>query len=568
MNYELNPRVANLRKHDPNDDDRPQIPVTANKIFPKQDIGVRFKDINNMIFVSAIAVDSIFKDTDIELGDRVVGVTGMNFMSYGNSHYAMQLISKAQKEVTLVVEKEYDVFRMDKDVDPAHNTAWADVSGHEDKKNYPMSPGKYIADNEYSENTDSEDDNLSKILARGGHSTPTSNKKPSTSNIKKGRNIKTGSSHKSPKADTKPKSFKKSPGSSIHSSSAHSKARSISIHDTDDSSIGDFAEEESKLKVAVNHLLSPNSRSLSKLNQSASSSKSVAFDFDNFDGDYLKVTVRKDSEALPGISIQKTEGKFILTAVPAHEKRIFVGMQVLAINGVVNIHTVAKAEDLINRAKGETKLILDMSSPWEPNIACPCCQRPITLDGEHINGVMNRRPTRGRADEASISGSVEISVAESEITARVANKAPPGLRVARIPERPAKYQLDDFDSDSDEEEVRNRQPKRGSVNRYQPNDKFMIRVSKAGKGKQPGIELFDHKGTIYVSRLEESGLFYSTPIMVGDKVLSVNGRKVSLLKTAANAANIIEERDSVSLFVLRSDPNDRDFKEAVALFPP
>lgn len=563
LKYDINPTLDNIKKHDPNDD-KLQIPVSANKLFASQDIGVKFKDIDKMIFVSAIAVDSIFQDTDLELGDRIVGVGKMDFMSYGNSKYAMQLIAKAPKEVSLVIEKEHTNFDKTKDMDSTHGTAWVGSSSHGEKKVFPQSTGKKPS----TDNTDSDDDNLLKLLERAGHlGTP---QKKRSSSGKKVRKMKSGSTTKSPSSSkTKPPTRKpsKSPGNSS------TKKTIIPQHDdSDNSSLGDFAQEEGKVQLGevAAFPLSPNKQSISKLNQSSNLGRSVSFDFDNFDGDFLRVTVAKESEAQPGLLLEKTEGKFLLTEVPQHEKRIFPGMQVLAINGVVNLHTTTKAEDLINRTKGKIELILDFSTPFKADAKCPCCSRQMTPDGKHANGSSSRRVIRRKVEEPQPTGGADImSVAASEITTKVKNKAPPGMkRVPKVPERVPKYQFDEFDSDSEDEGHRKSPgPRRAATSRYQANDKFMVRVSKTGKGDKPlGIGLFDHKSVIYVSRIDDGGLFYATPIMPGDKVLSVNGRKLSALKNAANALTMLEDKESVNIFVLRPDPNDKDSNEALSLF--
>jgi hypothetical protein len=558
--YNINPTLESIKKHDPNDD-KPQIPVSANKIFTSQDIGIRFKNIDKMIFVTAIAKDSIFQDTEIEPGDRVVGVCGCDFMSYGDSTYAMQLIAKAPKEVSIVVEKEHTNFDKSKDVDSAHNTAWVGTSSHGEKKMFPQSPGKKPA----ADNVDPDDDNLLKLLERSGHlGTPQKRKSASS---KKLRKMRVGSVSKSPKV-VKRKSTK-SPGNA----STKKPTNSEDDNESDNSSIGDFAEDErkSELREETAPPKSPNKLSISKLNQSSNLGRSVSFDYEDFDGDFLKVTVQKESEAQPGLLLEKTEGKFLLTAVPQNEKRIFAGMQVLAINGVVNLHTITKAEDLINRSKGRVELIIDFTSPVKPESKCPCCSRQMTPEGKHANGSASRRVIRRKVEEPpAIGGAEMMSVAASEITTKAKNKAPPGMkRVQKIPERPPKYQFDEFDSDSEDENDRKSSgPRRASTSRYQANDKFMVRVSKTGKrNKAIGLGLVDHKGGIYVSRVDNDGLFGPTPILPGDKVLSVNGRKISALKKATNALAMIEDKESASIFTLRPDPDDREYKEVLSLFP-
>ena len=565
LKYDINPRLHNINiiKQDISDD-KPQIPIVANKLFAGQDIGLRFKDLDNRIFVSAVAVDSIFKGTDLELGDRVVGVCGMDFMSYGDSAYALQVAAKSTNEVSLVLEKDHTAFDKKRDTDPAHNTSWEGTS-REDKEAPSTTSGRI--------SITGDGDNLLKILELSGHLSTSSGSprgsKPSAG--RKGRKSKAGPPRKntSVKGKNLPKKTKESP----IKATPEAPVASPDNNDSEESSMGDFAEAEKKAEKKATMMVqkgvpkSPSVHSLSRLNQSSNLARSVTFDFDSFVGDYLRVTVRKESEERSGISLEKSEGKFLLTAVPQHEKRIYPGMQVLAINGIVNLHTAVKAEDLISRSKGEVQLIIDFSSPLKANGNCPCCSQQKAPQAK-VNG---RRIVRRTVDDIKKGGGREaMSVAASENTTRVNNRAPPGKKAPKKNDPPPKYQFDEFDSDSEDEGQRNDLPsptRRTSTSRYQANDKFMVRVSKTGKSDKPiGIRLFDHKGSIYVRCIDKGGLFYSTPISQGDKVLSVNGRKISSLKSAANVMSMIEDKDSVSIFVLRPDPNGVDVKEAISFF--
>jgi hypothetical protein len=57
-----------------------QYNITATKIFVNQAVGLTFLREDNMLFVSNIALDSIFRDTELEVGDRVCLINKMNFM--------------------------------------------------------------------------------------------------------------------------------------------------------------------------------------------------------------------------------------------------------------------------------------------------------------------------------------------------------------------------------------------------------------------------------------------------------------------------------------------------------
>jgi hypothetical protein len=345
-------------------------------------------------------------------------------------------------------------------------------------------------------------------------------------------------------------------------------ASKVDTSDSEESSIGGDLEGKGKLTPPLSLSASANILSMSRKSHSQNASWSDSLQFEDFGGDYIRVTVKKNSEDDPGIAVEKTAGKFILTALPEHEKRVCLGSQVLAINGTTNINTMIKAEDLMKRKSGEVVLIINL--PTEQSLSCPCCGDSMTATGEHSNGSTKRRGKgNGFSTSGSMAPSVALSVTGSVKTAKSSNKAPRGQRVRSIPESRSKYKYDEYDSDSDgsDEEKVVKKPPRPSIASYEPNDRFMIRVSKIDRSQDPGIRLIDYKTSIYVSSLSEDGPFYTTPILVGDKILSVNGRKGSLLKNSANAMGIIEEKDAISLFVLRPDPNNKEYQEAAAQFP-
>eukprot|EP00934_Nitzschia_sp_Nitz4_P006090 Nitzschia sp. Nitz4//scaffold75_size92586//24921//30479//NITZ4_004847-RA/size92586-augustus-gene-0.88-mRNA-1//-1//CDS//3329557681//6080//frame0 len=554
LNYELNPRLDKLRLAQDANDEKPQYIIRARKLYPKQGVGLRFKDIGTMTFVSAIASDSIFKDSELELGDRVVGVGKMNCQDYAKGEQVLALLGKSTNAVSIVVEKGYPEFNKKRDADSAHNTPWVDTSEHDDTKRFPSSPGRLNTSEDAAKPAQADivtdGDALARILARGGLS---STKPKRTSSLKK-KEFESTSLHGRPTA--KP-AAKRPSKSSQTSRSAHSKLLMSPGNDASDSSLGEFGEEFGKSPGLAIGEKSPNARSLSKLNQSAAF-VGITFDFDNFEGDYMKVTVQKNSEAMPGISVQKTEGKFLLTEVPQHERRISPGMRVLAINGIASIHTVTKAEELINQEKGEVKLVIDLSPESQSDHkSCQWCKRAFGGTSPSKNGYGNRR---SRVDAQSISGSVESSVAASEKTARVANTAPRAVDLPK-PAQPKPlftYEEDEWESDSDDDDDISRNQNRNPEVKEMEKRTLVINASKKGKGKEFGISLFDHGGKIYVSRVDKHGIFYGQKVLVGDEVIVVNNKKVGIdVKSAAAALHLIEESEKSHLKVVRSDANSK-----------
>jgi PDZ domain-containing secreted protein len=116
--------------------------IRAQKLLPKQGAGVLFKKLGDMLFVSGIALDSVFRDTVLALGDRVVSVNDVNFMSYADGPYATTLLKRGNDEVSLVVEKGWKEFNKEKDVDEHHDKPSRDslvVNGDDSKDKAIMS---------------------------------------------------------------------------------------------------------------------------------------------------------------------------------------------------------------------------------------------------------------------------------------------------------------------------------------------------------------------------------------------------------------------------------------------
>ena len=86
----------------------------------------------------------------------------------------------------------------------------------------------------------------------------------------------------------------------------------------------------------------------------------------------------------------------------------------------------------------------------------------------------------------------------------------------------------------------------------------MVTVTKAGEGA--GIELVQYENEIYISAVN-NGPFYETSVDKGDRILSINGKKVKDIKTVAFARELMDNKDKITLFVMRPDPvKDRGYK--------
>ena len=71
-----------------------------------------------------------------------------------------------------------------------------------------------------------------------------------------------------------------------------------------------------------------------------------------------------------------------------------------------------------------------------------------------------------------------------------------------------------------------------------------------------GISIVQHKRALYVTDVEQ-GPFYNTALDKGDKILSLNGKKIPKhITTVTEAEELMEGKTQLTFFVLRPDPND------------
>ena len=121
---------------------------------------------------------------------------------------------------------------------------------------------------------------------------------------------------------------------------------------------GDDADDVSL--EANEDLLRPRSSFNNSFARMSQGSFSNGLRFQEHKGDYVCVTIKKKSEIDPGIKFKKREGKIILSKVPEQDKkRIPVGTQLFAINGISDINTTTRAREIINKTMKEVVLFIN-----------------------------------------------------------------------------------------------------------------------------------------------------------------------------------------------------------------
>lgn len=119
--------------------------------------------------------------------------------------------------------------------------------------------------------------------------------------------------------------------------------------------------------------------------------------------------------------------------------------------------------------------------------------------------------------------------------------------------------------DDDEEENWDRP----YVSKYSPNERFMITIAKKDVDDDDlGLELVEFKSgkgkfgrnDIFVKAVDR-GPFYDTALDRGDKVLSINGKKVpDKIKSVGDAMKTINAKSKISVFAVRTEKSDKGYK--------
>jgi C-terminal processing protease CtpA/Prc len=88
---------------------------------------------------------------------------------------------------------------------------------------------------------------------------------------------------------------------------------------------------------------------------------------------------------------------------------------------------------------------------------------------------------------------------------------------------------------------------------YNPMDRWMLSVKKQAD-EAVGISIVQHKKELFVAEVE-AGPFHKTALDKGDKILSINGKKIPKhIKNVEDAEMLMEGKTQLTLFVLRPDP--------------
>ena len=88
---------------------------------------------------------------------------------------------------------------------------------------------------------------------------------------------------------------------------------------------------------------------------------------------------------------------------------------------------------------------------------------------------------------------------------------------------------------------------------YSPGDVFTSTVGKVTRKQDPGLKVEEVNGKYYVTKVY--GLFATTPVMVGDKILEMNEKDYRKFKNVKMIRKELVESEGITVLMLRRDPD-------------
>lgn len=275
-------------------------------------------------------------------------------------------------------------------------------------------------------------------------------------------------------------------------------------------------------------------------------------DFDDDDG-HMVVTIKRNSKKKAGFEVEKRrDGFYYITKVPKNCKKIGVGDRVLEINGTIHeeFKNQKNANDLVDSIRLEVAQD-DHDHDDEDDESEEEYEEVDRSRAAGRNG-NKRAPMASSGVDYENGGNDwedagEMKNGEGEWGSESFNNK--DYSNASLLERASIKSLTDETWE------------RSYVSKYKPNERFMISVTKKEDDDDDlGIDFVAfEESEIYVSDVNK-GPFYDTAINRGDKILSINGKKIpDHLSTVEEAMDILYSKPKMTLFVLRPKKNDEGY---------
>jgi hypothetical protein len=95
--------------------------------------------------------------------------------------------------------------------------------------------------------------------------------------------------------------------------------------------------------------------------------------------------------------------------------------------------------------------------------------------------------------------------------------------------------------------------------RFNPGDVITITVGKANPKQDAGIKLEQRPNNkYYIRKVAPKGLFGVTPVIVGDKLMELNGKDTHDYKNLNEMKKVIRDEGRITIAVVRRDPEASD----------
>jgi len=290
----------------------------------------------------------------------------------------------------------------------------------------------------------------------------------------------------------------------------------------------------------------------------------------------INVTIKRKSAKKAGFEVEKREedGFYYITKVPQNCKKIGVGDRVLEINGTLHadFKSQTNANDLVNSFRLEVVPVDDDDDDDEEegddsveeyelvnhsSSKTHKIPRAAPMASSVANGSSrskNIESQRGDDEDESDYGEDWNDGGEMKSEEPDWDDEAVGKNIDSSVARAAAERSAFVDEEKLKEDQKNWDRK--YVSQYKPNDRFMISVSN-DNDDDLGIDLVEfQENEIYVSEVDQ-GPFYETALNRGDRIISINGKKIpDHLNTVEEAIEILQSNSKLTLFVLRPSEED------------
>ncbi len=100
----------------------------------------------------------------------------------------------------------------------------------------------------------------------------------------------------------------------------------------------------------------------------------------------------------------------------------------------------------------------------------------------------------------------------------------------------------------------------------QTDDLVSVTIQKSSPAQKVGISLVERKNHVFVTNVAESGLFHGTDLKVGDKIISINGKRPNEGEGAKHILKLISKAKATVTIVVEK-PKRKPRRRVISLSP-